>query len=109
MCTSFLKAVGQAGADAGDAAADPLAAGVDGFVPIWVCRPPPPPPPPPRTKWTCRVPHAVLIGHAASPRHKRDAHLSPLPGTKGTHISLHCLAQTGRRLVLALSARARRR
>ena len=28
--------------------------------------PPPPPPPPPRTKWTRRVPHPVLIGHAAS-------------------------------------------
>ena len=27
---------------------------------------PPPPPPPPRTKWTRRVPHHVLIGHAAS-------------------------------------------
>ena len=27
---------------------------------------PPPPPPPPRTKWTRRVPHPVLIGHAAS-------------------------------------------
>ena len=26
----------------------------------------PPPPPPPRTKWTRRVPHPVLIGHAAS-------------------------------------------
>ena len=26
----------------------------------------PAPPPPPRTKWTRRVPHAVLIGHAAS-------------------------------------------
>jgi len=26
----------------------------------------PPPPPPPRTKWTRRVPHLVLIGHAAS-------------------------------------------
>jgi len=25
-----------------------------------------PPPPPPRTKWTRRVPHLVLIGHAAS-------------------------------------------
>ena len=24
------------------------------------------PPPPPRTKWTRRVPHPVLIGHAAS-------------------------------------------
>ena len=30
----------------------------------WV--PSPPPPPPPRTKWTRRVPHPVLIGHAAS-------------------------------------------
>ena len=33
-------------------------------------RPPPPPPPsrpPPRTKWTRRVPHPVLIGHAAPP------------------------------------------
>jgi hypothetical protein len=27
---------------------------------------PPPTPPPPRTKWTRRVPHPVLIGHAAS-------------------------------------------
>ena len=27
-----------------------------------------PPPPPPRTKWTRRVPHPVLIGHAASGR-----------------------------------------
>ena len=26
----------------------------------------PPPPPPPRTRWTCRVPHPVLIGHAES-------------------------------------------
>ena len=26
-----------------------------------------PPPPPPRTKWTRRVPHPVLIGHAAAP------------------------------------------
>jgi len=26
----------------------------------------PPPPPPPRTKWTRRVPHPVLIGHAVS-------------------------------------------
>jgi hypothetical protein len=26
----------------------------------------PPPPTPPRTKWTRRVPHSVLIGHAAS-------------------------------------------
>jgi len=25
-------------------------------------------PPPPRTKWTRRVPHPVLIGHALSPR-----------------------------------------
>jgi hypothetical protein len=25
-----------------------------------------PPPPPSRTKWTRRVPHPVLIGHAAS-------------------------------------------
>ena len=25
-----------------------------------------PPPPAPRTKWTRRVPHPVLIGHAAS-------------------------------------------
>jgi hypothetical protein len=25
-----------------------------------------PPPPPPRTKWTRRVPHPVLSGHAAS-------------------------------------------
>jgi hypothetical protein len=31
-------------------------------------------PPPPRTKWTRRVPHPVLIGHAARPSHPR-----PLP------------------------------
>ena len=34
----------------------------------------PPPPPSPRTKWTRRVPHPVLIGHAASlppPTHRR--------------------------------------
>ena len=30
---------------------------------------PPPPPLPPCTKWTRRVPHPVLIGHAASPSH----------------------------------------
>ena len=29
----------------------------------------PPPPPRPRTKWTRRVPHPVLIGHAASLMH----------------------------------------
>ena len=34
---------------------------------------PPPPPPPPRTEWTRRVPHPVLIGHAASPRPRRRA------------------------------------
>ena len=33
---------------------------------IAAAREPPPPPPPPRTKWTRRVPHPVLIGHAAS-------------------------------------------
>ena len=45
----------QAAVRAGSALADaPLA------------RPPPPPPSPPRTKWTRRVPHPVLIGHAAS-------------------------------------------
>ena len=32
----------------------------------WAVRGPPPPPPPSRTKWTRRVPHPVLIGHAAS-------------------------------------------
>ena len=39
---------------------------------------PPPPPLHPRTKWTRRVPHPVLIGHAAS------RYLAP-----------HCLAGTG--------------
>jgi hypothetical protein len=33
-----------------------------------------PPPPPPRTKWTRRVPHPVLIGHAAS--HTSIVHLN---------------------------------
>jgi len=36
-----------------------------------VSPPAPLPPPPPRTKWTCRVPHPVLIGHAASPLRRR--------------------------------------
>ena len=34
---------------------------------------PPPPPPPLRTKWTRRVPHPVLIGHAASLTGTREA------------------------------------
>jgi len=34
--------------------------------PLQDTAPPPPPPLPPRTKWTRRVPHPVLIGHAAS-------------------------------------------
>jgi len=33
---------------------------------LWVCIEQRSPPPPPRTKWTRRVPHPVLIGHAAS-------------------------------------------
>ena len=40
--------------------------GPAGAVQINRVRPPAPPPPPPRTKWTRRVPHPVLIGHAAS-------------------------------------------
>jgi hypothetical protein len=37
--------------------------------------PEPPPPPSPRTKWTRRVPHPVLIGHAASlTPYKSDTH-----------------------------------
>ena len=38
----------------------------DGEPPLLPSRPPPPPSPTPRTKWTRRVPHPVLIGHAAS-------------------------------------------
>jgi hypothetical protein len=38
------------------------------------CRLRPPPPGPPRTKWTCRVPHPVLIGHPAP---RRRPHASP--------------------------------
>jgi len=34
-------------------------------------------PPPPRTKWTRRVPHPVLIGHAASLSQKRFRQLLP--------------------------------
>ena len=40
--------------------------------------PPPPPPPPPRTKWTRRVPHPVLIGHAASPHPVLIGHAASL-------------------------------
>jgi hypothetical protein len=36
----------------------------DGEPPLLPSRPPPPPSPTPRTKWTRRVPHPVLIGHA---------------------------------------------
>jgi hypothetical protein len=55
-----------------------------------------PPPPPPRTKWTRRVPHPVLIGHAASttrrtrgapalPRVRRSRALVPhVPETAAT-------------------------
>ena len=42
----------------------------------------PPPPPPPRTKWTRRVPHPVLIGHAAS----LEVHLAA--SRAGQHTSL---------------------
>jgi hypothetical protein len=43
--------------------------------------PRPPPRPPPRTKWTRRVPHPVLIGHAASlnPRLSRFIFTLPPP------------------------------
>jgi hypothetical protein len=39
-----------------------------------------PPPPPPRTKWTRRVPHPVLIGHAASAGSR--SYRVVTPGTK---------------------------
>jgi hypothetical protein len=41
--------------------------------PLRAVGPVPPPPPPPRTKWTRRVPHPVLIGHAASLTYARSA------------------------------------
>ena len=40
-----------------------------------------PPPPPPRTKWTRRVPHPVLIGHAAS--------LTRTDGGRAARLELH--------------------
>ena len=49
-------------------------------------RPPPPPPPPSRTKWTRRVPHPVLIGHARVPP----------PSTNRTRRVPHPRAQAGR-------------
>ena len=39
---------------------------VQGFERVRINEPPPPHPPPPRTNRTRRVPHPVLIGHAAS-------------------------------------------
>jgi len=39
----------------------------------------PPPPPPPRTNWTRRVPHPVLIGHAASEADGRGVGCTPRP------------------------------
>ena len=51
------------GADAGGFV---QALGKAGFVPGFSRFPVSPPPPPPRTEWTRRVPHPVLIGHAAS-------------------------------------------
>ena len=40
---------------------------------LWLQARAPPPPPPSRTKWTRRVPHPVLIGHALRPRTARPA------------------------------------
>ena len=48
--------------------------------------PPPPPPPHPRTKWTRRVPHPVLIGHAARTPSRtacRQPEALSLPSTGG--------------------------
>jgi hypothetical protein len=51
-----------------------------------------PPPPPPRTKWTRRVPHPVLIGHAASLSQvyaRRGIRACGRPGaTKAAHAAL---------------------
>ena len=47
-----------------------------------------PPPPPSRTKWTRRVPHPVLIGHAASlTPYNPGAHFSPAPYSPDAHLS----------------------
>ena len=56
----------------------------------------PPATPPPRTKWTRRVPHPVLIGHAASLTHGSN-HLprSTGPTTSDTHGSNHLPRSTG--------------
>ena len=49
-------------------------------MPPWSPAPPPTPPPHPRTKWTRRVPHPVLIGHASSlTPYYSDATLEPAP------------------------------
>jgi len=42
-------------------------------------------PPPPRTKWTRRVPHPVLIGHAASLGRSRGTRRRRDPPTRPTH------------------------
>ena len=46
----------------------------------------PPPPPPPRTKWTRRVPHPVLIGHAASLTSSKPNHLYAWPLESESHV-----------------------
>jgi hypothetical protein len=48
---------------------------------------PRPPPPPSRTKWTRRVPHPVLIGHAASL--PRTSTAAPRSGGHAPHARLH--------------------
>ena len=65
---------------------------------------PPPPPPPPRTNWTRRVPHPVLIGHAASltpypprPRPSRRSAAASAPARPASPCSA-CRPQGSRRL-----------
>jgi hypothetical protein len=64
-------------------------------------------PPLPRTKWTRRVPHPVLIGHAASPRHVAAAE-PPAAGDSAVDSWLaRTLAQPGGLVSLAAVLRRR--
>ena len=73
-----------------------------------VRRPPPPPPPPLRTKWTRRVPHPVLIGHAASltrPLSTRPLSPPPLLCAAMRNDALRCCAAALLRRCAAEAAR----
>jgi hypothetical protein len=64
----------------------------------------PPPPSPPRTKWTRRVPHPVLIGHAASLSQVRAMNTWAAEHARLRHVRMHVArALMGRTLLFVRS------